>query len=97
MYDYILLVSESSNHGLFQIHVSAATVKKIPLSTNQQNPFAVAYDPVDSKIYWTDIDDQRIGKSNLDGSDEEVVYSFDNGTCSFNISITVKHRFSCHH
>ena len=97
VYDYVLLVAESSSHGLFQIHVSAATVRRIPLSSNQPNPFAVTYDPWDSKIYWTDIDDKRIRKSNLDGSDEEVVYSLDSGTCSFKTSIKIKHSCSCQH
>ena len=88
MHDNFLLVADSVNHGLFQIDLSGATVWRIPLSFLVY-PVAVAYDPLDSKVYWTDGLEKRIKRSNLDGTVEEVVYPLDSGTCSVNIAVTI--------
>ena len=86
--DNFLLVTDSVNDGLFQVDLSTGSGLKIPLS-QQTNPIAIAYDPMDSKIYWTDVQDKVIKRSNLDGSVEEVVKSLHKGTCPCIINLFV--------
>ena len=72
--DNFLLVADSREHGIFQIDMSTGSAWKIPLS-HQSNPIAVAYDPLDSKIYWTDVKDKVIKIASLNGTAEEVFIS----------------------
>ena len=80
--DNFLLVVDSLEHGVFQIDLAAGSAWKIPLSL-QSNPIAVAYDPLDSKIYWTDVMDKLVKRANLNGTAEEVVNSLHRRMWSF--------------
>jgi len=80
--DNFLLIADSRENGIFQIDLAARSAWKIPLSL-QNNPIAVTYDPLDSKIYWTDVQDKFIKRANLNGTAEEVVNSLHPGKWSF--------------
>ena len=86
--DNFLLVTDSFSHGLFQVDLSTGSGLKIPLSQHT-NPIAIAYDPMYSKIYWTDVKDKVIKRSNLDGTVEEVVKSLHKGMCPCAIKLCV--------
>jgi len=85
-----LLVTDSNEHGVLQIDLSAGNVWKVPLS-QQSNPIALAYDPLHSKIYWTDVQDKLIKRSNLDGTNEESVNSLHNSTYACVILVKTQH------
>ena len=70
--DNFLLVTDSSRKAVFQIDLLKGSAWQIPLS-RLNNPIAVMFDPVESKIYWTDVQDKVIKKSNLDGTQEQVI------------------------
>ena len=70
--DNFLLVTDSRKKAIFQIDLIAGSAWKIPLP-RVNNPIAVVFDPVESKIYWTDVTDKVIKRSNLDGTQEKVV------------------------
>ncbi|KAI0216295.1 Low-density lipoprotein receptor-related protein 2 [Lamellibrachia satsuma] len=89
--DNFLLVTDSVNDGLFQVDLSTGSGLKIPLS-QQTNPIAIGYDPMDSKIYWTDVQDKVIKRSNLDGSVEEVVKSLHKDSVPDGIAIDIAAR-----
>ena len=73
-HDNFLLVTDSSKKAVYQIDLLAGSAWRIPLP-RLTNPIAVVFDPVESKIYWTDVQDTVIKRSNLDGTQEEVVKS----------------------
>ena len=72
--DNFLLVTDSRHKAIYQIDLLAGSAWKIPLP-HVKNPVAVEFDPVESKIYWTDVSDKVIKRSNLDGTQEQVVKS----------------------
>ena len=72
--DNFLLVTDSRKKAIFQIDLIAGSAWKIPLA-RLNSPIAVVFDPVESKIYWTDVTDKVIKRSNLDGTQEQVVKS----------------------
>ena len=72
--DNFLLVTDSRKKAVFQLDMLAGSAWKIPLP-RLSSPIAVVFDPVESKIYWTDVHDKVIKRSNLDGTQEQVVKS----------------------
>ena len=70
--DNFLIVTDSRLKAIFQIDLIAGSAWKIPLP-RLNSPIAVVFDPVESKIYWTDVRDKVIKRSNLDGTQEQVV------------------------
>ena len=73
MQDNFLLVA-SFDKGIFQIDLSTGTTWAVPLSSLRRTR-SVAYDPMDSKIYWLYLASQdqfHLMRSNLNGTDEEV-------------------------
>ena len=43
------------------------------------NPFALTYDSVEGKIYWSDLTEQTISRANLDGTEREDILGPYNG------------------
>ena len=72
--DNFLIVADSGTDALFQVDLLKGTAWKIPVS-RQKAPTALDYDPVELKIYWTDVRDKVIKRSNLDGTNEQVIKS----------------------
>ena len=84
--DNFLLIADSRKGGLFQLDLSAGSVWKIPL-VRQKNPIAVVFDPVDSKIYWTDVQAKLIQRSNLDGTSLQIIQTLHRGKFLANIPV----------
>ena len=78
--DIFLLIADSQYHRMIQIDLTTEAGWMMP-GSYKRSPFAVAYDPLHSKIYWTDTIDKVIKKSNLNGTQEEVVGLLDKRRC----------------
>lgn len=55
------------------ISVSESPCKPLQIKTNISSPVAVDYDPLDRKIYWTDVALKLVARAFLNGSSVEVV------------------------
>lgn len=73
-----ILVGDSSLNKIIQVdaHESYSSYSALPLD-DTMNPLGIAYDPQENKIYWTDGALDQVSRSNLDGSEQEVI-AFDN-------------------
>jgi len=65
-------VADTSDANLYQIDLSSGSTWKLPLR-HVVYPVAVAYNPVDQKVYWTDLKADNIKRSHLNGTEEEVI------------------------
>ncbi|XP_071510756.1 low-density lipoprotein receptor-related protein 6-like [Diadema antillarum] len=72
--DNFLLVSDTYHQSIYQVGLeSAYQPQALPITI--PNPVGVSYDPVEEKVYWSDVKFRRIGRASLDGSQQEL---FDN-------------------
>ena len=76
--DNFLIVVNSDDKSLYQIDLSDGSSWKLPL-TEMVYPVAVAYNPVDARVYWTDVSADHIKRSFLNGTEEEVVAILSSG------------------
>lgn len=53
---------------------SAYAPNALPLG-QMSNPIAVAYDPREEKVYWSDVVKKTISRAGLDGSNKQVIVS----------------------
>jgi len=70
-------VTDPYQRQIYQVGLagtSFGSVQGVPLSEDHENPVAVDYDPVEKKLYWTDVESAIIKRAVLDGRDEEVVH-----------------------
>ena len=58
------------------------TYVKIPV-TDVKNPIAIAYDPVEERIYWTDVLLKQIRSSTIEGEDEILVKQLNQSEYTF--------------
>ena len=65
-------MADTSDANLYQIDLSDGSSWKLPLR-DVMHPVAVAYNPVDHKVYWTDPQADNIKRSHLNGTEEEVI------------------------
>ncbi|XP_071812075.1 low-density lipoprotein receptor-related protein 6-like [Apostichopus japonicus] len=72
--DPFILVGDSSLNRVIQIdaHESYSSYSALPLQ-DTMNPTGLAYDPREDKIYWTDGALDQVSRSNLDGTEQEVI------------------------
>ena len=70
--DTFLLIADSGR--LHRLNLSDGFVWTIPL-TSVDSPVAVAYDPHEKKIYWTDVGLGVVKRSFLDGTYEETLHA----------------------
>ncbi|XP_025082136.1 low-density lipoprotein receptor-related protein 5-like [Pomacea canaliculata] len=47
----------------------------------------IDYDPVDGRVYWSDIEDETIRSAKLDGSDAQLVHSISQGGSLWGLSL----------
>ncbi|XP_072048536.1 low-density lipoprotein receptor-related protein 5-like [Amphiura filiformis] len=76
--DDFIIVADLANHTIWTgpvVHDAQLELTEIP-TIDLFRPTAVDYDPVDGKLYWTDITRDTINRANLDGSNEEVLFYF---------------------
>ena len=55
-----------------QMNMMTGEFHAIPLS-GHDNPIAVDYDPLNKKVYWTDVATKVIKRANLNGSEEQLI------------------------
>ncbi|XP_025082123.1 low-density lipoprotein receptor-related protein 4-like [Pomacea canaliculata] len=80
-----LLVTDTHN-GIHRIDIdtgSNVTIRPIGL----QDPLGIDYDPVDGRVYWSDIEDETIRSANLDGSDARLVRNIIHGGSLWGLSV----------
>ncbi|KAK7482464.1 hypothetical protein BaRGS_00026281, partial [Batillaria attramentaria] len=74
--DSFFLLTDSRQRSVFHIDYDTFSSIEIPLST-VYTPFAVDYDPVDGRVYWTDFRTRDIRSALLNGSDiQQLWYSY---------------------
>lgn len=56
------------------------------------DPVGVAFDPVESKVYFSDRNTRILGRANLNGSDQEVLLRFGNKTVLEHIALNHRSR-----
>jgi len=76
--DNFLVVVDTDDKSLYQIDLSDGTSWKLPL-TEMVYPVGVAYNPVDARVYWTDVRADNIKRTYLNGTEEEVVAILSSG------------------
>ena len=81
--DNFLLVVDTNNKSIHQIDLAGGSIWKIPLAEEMNYPVGVAFNPTDTKLYWTDLRGDVIKRSNLNGTDEETITSLHIGDVTF--------------
>ncbi|XP_070176422.1 scavenger receptor cysteine-rich domain-containing protein DMBT1-like isoform X2 [Littorina saxatilis] len=67
-----LLFTDSNNRGIYRMDLNSYSFITIPLA-GHQNPVAIDYDPVDVRIYWTDVGAREIRSASLDGTNNQTI------------------------
>lgn len=82
--DNFLVVVNTKDKSIYQIDLSEGSTWKIPL-TEMNYPVSVAYNPVDMRVYWTDVRDDIAKRSYLNGTKEEVIALLHGGDVDFHV------------
>ena len=78
--DNFLLFTDSGLRTIFQMDVTDSTFPFTALPIEDLGyPFALTFDSVERKIYWSDIAKQTINRANLDGTEREEILGPYNG------------------
>ncbi|KAL8625952.1 hypothetical protein ACOMHN_012544 [Nucella lapillus] len=67
-----LLFTDTGNRGIYRMDLNSHSFITIPLA-GHQNPIAIDYDPVEGRIYWTDVSAKEIRSAGLDGQNVATV------------------------
>ena len=73
-----IFVADLRESKIWKASLDTLDFMALPLD-NTPNPVAVDYDPVDHKLYWTDVALKSISRANLDGTEQEVVVPYLSG------------------
>ncbi len=76
--DNFLLVADALNDKLFQYDLTTGTVYLVDVQL-PNDPVAIAYHPMENKIYWTDDGTKRLRRASLDGTNMDVLLAFSPG------------------
>ena len=68
--DFLLIADDK---GLYQVSLDKEFVWNIPLKKHA-NIHSVAYDPVETRVYWTEPSPAVIKRAYINGSDEESIH-----------------------
>ena len=70
-----MIFAESENGGIYKVPLGVPETLCNPLGikTNISSLVAVDYDPVEGKIYWSDVKLKLLARAYLDGSSVEVI------------------------
>ena len=55
------------------LQIPEAPCYRLGINTNISRPVAVDYDPVEGKVYWTDVTSKLVARSFLNGSSVKVI------------------------
>ena len=69
--DNFLIFTDSTSKVIFRMDLTTHSFVLIPLYRSG-NPIAIDYDPVDGRIYWTDVVVNEIHSITIDGQDQRV-------------------------
>ncbi|CAH1788963.1 unnamed protein product [Owenia fusiformis] len=72
MDDNFIILVDTFQDSVFQIDANDPNNYRLVTKTGS-NPVAIAYDPVDKRIYFTDVDEKTIRSVGLDGSGSEII------------------------
>lgn len=67
-----MVVTDAYQKQIYQVGAVSNKFNAIHVSVHYR-PIAVDLDPVDKKVYWSDITSKVIKRVNLDGTYEEIV------------------------
>lgn len=81
-YDNFLLFTDTYQKQIYQMSIMTGDFNAVPLS-GHDNPIGVNYDPMERKIYWTDVSARVIKRSNINGSEEETVRHLNISECGW--------------
>ena len=70
--DNFLVFTDTDNRLIFRMDLTTHSFVVVPL-WRSGNPIAIDYDPVDGRIYWTDVAFKEIHSASIDGQDQRVV------------------------
>lgn len=70
-----MIFAEADTGEIYKVPLTVAETPCFPLeiSTNISRPVAVDYDPVEGKIYWTDVTLKLVARAFANGSSVEVI------------------------
>ena len=73
--DKFLLFAEANSGEIYKVPLAVPDIPCIPLriSTNISRPVAVDYDPIEGKVYWTDVTLEQVARAYPNGSDLKVI------------------------
>lgn len=73
--DKFVIFAEADTGEIYKVPLEVPETPCYPLgiSTNISRPVAVDYDPVDGKIYWSDVTLQLVARAFPNGSSVEVI------------------------
>ena len=73
--DKFMLFAEANSGEIYKVPLAVPDTPCFPLGikTNISRPVAVDYDPIEGKVYWTDVALKQVVRSYPNGSDLEVI------------------------
>ena len=71
--DNFFLVTDTYRRAVFQVDLQSTLEPKALYLPSIQNPIAVSFDPIDRKVYWTDVGSQTLSRASLDGNNYQVI------------------------
>ena len=75
-----MLATDSFLHGIVQMSIDDPQLQYTSLDLGPMtNPIAVDYDPVEGRVYWSDVKEQKIQRAYLNGTGREVVVGPEDG------------------
>ncbi|XP_063952170.1 low-density lipoprotein receptor-related protein 6-like [Lytechinus pictus] len=71
--DDFFLVTDTYRRSIFQVSIESNLEPKALYLPSIQNPIAVSFDPIDRKVYWSDVGSKTLSRASLDGNDYQVI------------------------
>ncbi|KAL4219354.1 scavenger receptor [Mactra antiquata] len=84
--DNFVLFTDTTNSSIFRMDLRTQSYVQVPLS-HSDNPFAIDYDPVEGRIYWTDVGLKQIRTASINGNMESTVRILPNNSVPDGIAV----------
>ena len=70
-----MLFPDAASGKIFKVSLAVTDTpcELLAIENNITRPVAIDYDPVDGKVYWTDVNMQQVTRAYPNGSDVEVI------------------------
>ena len=79
MTNEFILVTDSVHGSILKLNLATLEVGAIPIQQQVISPIAIDYDPVESRIYWTDVALFQICSAFINGTGYKVIKTLKNG------------------